>query len=478
MTPTTTRTSFGAFDGQQDIGVASQPGVPTYDAEADTYQIGVAGDDFWGDRAGFHFIWKRVSGDAWLTAELSLPDDGIAALMIRQGLERDAVAAVAMLRPDGRPVLQSRDAADAAVVEILAREVRPRSVRLEKRGLYVSISVAGEGQDFRPAGGSVLLPIIGDFYMGLAARARDVRRPAAVRFPRVNLGSPSGQTRSRIVSTLEAMNVATRQRRVVLCVDSLIEAPNWSRDGASLVFNGDGRIRRVPVEGGAVETIDSGFAVRCNNDHGLSPDGRHLVISDHSEEDRSIIYVLPASGGTPRRVVAGPGTAGPSYWHGWSPDGRTLAYCAEREGRFGVFTIPVDGGDERRLTTAVPKGLDDGPDYSPDGRWIYFNSDRGGRMQIWRIHPDGSGLEQITSDEYSNWFAHPSPDGRWIVVLSYGLDVLGHPANKDVQLRMMPASGGPMLVLARILGGQGTINVPSWSPDSREIAYVSYQLAT
>ncbi|HZU85779.1 MAG TPA: hypothetical protein VE987_22795, partial [Polyangiaceae bacterium] len=240
----------------------------------------------------------------------------------------------------------------------------------------------------------------------------------------------------------------------------------------TLLFNGGGGIYRMPVAGGPVEAIDTGFAVRCNNDHGLSPDGKLLAISDHSEQGHSLVYVLPAAGGRPRRVTA----KGPSYWHGWSPDGRTLAYCAERDGRFGVFTIPLTGGEERRLTTAIPGGLDDGPDYSPDGRWIYFNSDRTGRMQIWRIHPDGTEIEQVTFGEQNDWFCHPSPDGRWLVVLSYAIDVAGHPPDKDVTLRLLPAGGGPDRVLARLFGGQGTINVPSWSPDSRRVAFMSYDL--
>ena len=214
--------------------------------------------------------------------------------------------------------------------------------------------------------------------------------------------------------------------------------------------------------------IDTGFAHRCNNDHGLSPDGKWLAISDSTEKGPSFIYVLPAGGGTPRKITS----TGPSYWHGWSPDGRSLAFCGERKGEFDVYTIGVEGGAETRLTTAP--GLDDGPDYSPDGKYIYFNSVRTGHMQIWRMRPDGSDQEQVTFDEANNWFAHPSPDGRWIVYLSFPSAVTGHPANKDVTLRLMPAAGGPSQDLAKLFGGQGTINVPSWSPDSKSIAFVSY----
>jgi Tol biopolymer transport system component len=164
----------------------------------------------------------------------------------------------------------------------------------------------------------------------------------------------------------------------------------------------------------------------------------------------------------------------PSYWHGWSPDGKTLAYCGERNGEYDIYTIPTEGGEEKRLTTSP--GLDDGPDYSPDGQTIYFNSVRTGTMQIWRMKADGSDQQQVTSDQYNNWFPHPSPDGKWIVLLSYEKGVTGHPANKDVMLRMMPAGGGEIQVLAKLFGGQGTINVPSWSPDSRNVAFVSYRL--
>jgi Tol biopolymer transport system component len=185
-----------------------------------------------------------------------------------------------------------------------------------------------------------------------------------------------------------------------------------------------------------------------------------------------MIYTLPITGGTPRRIT----DQAPSYWHGWSPDGKTLAFCGQREGRFGIFTIPAAGGPETRLTTAAAGGLDDGPDYSPDGQFIYFNSDRTGRMQIWRMHADGAGLEQITSDDFNNWFAHPSPDGKSIVFLSYAKDVKGHPANKDVQLRLMSLADKSVKVLAKLFGGQGTINVPSWSPDSLHVAFVSYRV--
>jgi TolB protein len=250
-----------------------------------------------------------------------------------------------------------------------------------------------------------------------------------------------------------------------------IEAPNWLSDGRTLLYNSGGRIYRIPAGGsGRPEAIDTGFATRCNNDHGVSPDGTLLAISDQSQgQRRSLIYVLPIGGGTPRLVTP----SGPSYWHGWSPDGKTVSFCGERDGAFDIYTIAVKGGQETRLTTAP--GLDDGPEFTPDGQWIYFNSERGGTMQIWRMKPDGSAQELVIADEFNNWFPHLGPDGKSMVFLSYDKEVSGHPENKDVTLRLLSFASKKIAVLGQFFGGQGTINVPSWSPDGRKIAFVTYQ---
>jgi len=216
--------------------------------------------------------------------------------------------------------------------------------------------------------------------------------------------------------------------------------------------------------------LDTGFAGRCNNDHGFSPDGSLLAISHDGHDKGSLIYTLPARGGSPKLVTP----KGPSYWHGWSPDGTTLAYCAERDAEYDIYTIPVQGGGGRRLTHAP--GVDDGPDYTPDGKYIYFNSERTGTMKIWRMKVDGGEQEQVTFDEYNDWFPHPSPDRKCVVFLSYEKDVKGHPANKNVMLRMVCTEGGKPELLDKLFGGQGTLNVPSWSPDSRHVAFVSYRL--
>lgn len=275
-----------------------------------------------------------------------------------------------------------------------------------------------------------------------------------------------------VQSTLETISISTSERDTIYTAHTLFEAPNWSPDGKTLIYNSQGLLYKIAVEGGKPEQIFTGTAKRINNDHGISPDGTQLVISDQTETGKSLIYALPISGGEPQKITA----EGPSYWHGWSPDGKTLAYCAERNGHYDIYTIPFERGEEKRLTTA--KGLDDGPDYSPDGTYIYFNSERTGTMQIWRMKTDGSEQVQITTDELNDWFAHPSPDGKWIVYVSFGKDVPpgSHPRNKNVLLRLMDLETKKVKTLARLFGGQGTINVPSWSPDSECVAFVSYQL--
>ncbi|MBX4867761.1 TolB family protein [Rhizobium bangladeshense] len=269
-------------------------------------------------------------------------------------------------------------------------------------------------------------------------------------------------------SSVEIYNVRTGRACEVWQTDRLVEAPNFSPDGSYLLLNGDGLLFRLPLNGGDVVRVDTGFAVNCNNDHGISPDGTEIVISDKTEFGKSAIYILPIEGGTPRLVTENH----PSYWHGWSPDGRQLAYCGIRDDLFDIYTISVDGGVETRLTHG--EGRNDGPDYSADGQWIYFNSSRTGLMQIWRIHPDGTGLEQVTSDNQGNWFAHPSPRNDKVLILSYDPSVFDHPRDLDVRLRLMDMDGGNLKTLFELFGGQGTINVPCWSPDGEEFAYVRY----
>lgn len=268
-------------------------------------------------------------------------------------------------------------------------------------------------------------------------------------------------------SELCIFDLGRNTTRVLLTHDGHIEAPNWHPDGY-LIVNGGGRLFRVPLDAPELLLIDTGFAVRCNNDHGISPDGTRLVISDSSETEASCIYTLPLAGGVPERIT----TEVPSYWHGWSPDGATLAYVGRRGGPFCLLSCPVGGGEEQVVTDAFDHV--DGPDYTPDGDWIWFNGERDGAVDLWRIHPDGTGLEQMTDDVAVNWFPHPSPDGKHVLYLAYPPRTQGHPAGLDVALCLMPAEGGISRELLRLHGGQGTINVPCWAPDGGRFTFMRY----
>lgn len=275
-------------------------------------------------------------------------------------------------------------------------------------------------------------------------------------------------------SILEIVDVNTGARSVLKEFDHVIEAPNWTRDGRRLVYNSRGCMYTYELSTGTVNQIETGFAIDCNNDHVLSPDNTQIAVSHFTNEDaKSRIYILPFQGGSPALVTA----EGPSYLHGWSPDGQRLAYCAERNGQYDIYTISVDGGPETQLTNSP--GLDDGPEYAPSGQHIWFNSVRSGLMQIWRMEADGSNPVHMVVEDANCWFPHVSPDGNWVVYIAYDKDEVApgdHPANKNVEIRLVPSSRGMSRTIVKLFGGQGTINVNSWSPDSRTLAFVSYRL--
>lgn len=280
--------------------------------------------------------------------------------------------------------------------------------------------------------------------------------------------------RGQLRSILETVDVRTGERMVLAEFDTLIEAPNWTSDGARLIYNSGGDIYAFDIADRTSTRIDSGFARSCNNDHVLSPDNTRLAVSHHTKEDgQSRIYIFPLEGGHPTLITP----MAPSYLHGWSPDGQTLAYCAERGGQYDIYTIPAAGGVETQLTNTP--GLDDGPEYSPDGRHIWFNSVRTGLMQVWRMNADGNEQVQMTFDESNSWFPHVSPDGLNVAYITYRKGDVApgdHPANKHVEIRLMASEGGDYRTLVKLFGGQGTLNVNSWSPDSTKLAFVSYRL--
>jgi TolB protein len=347
-------------------------------------------------------------------------------------------------------------------------------LQLERSGNTVVMSAAKQGEPLQKTGeidfGS------GEFYVGLFVCSHNPDVTESAVFSNTRLSIPAWADfkpyQDFLGSRVEILDVETGLRKIIYETADNLEAPNWSRDGSFLVLNGRGKLYKLLVDGSAISEINTDFATSNNNDHGISPDGTQLVISNHVSDSAgqgSIIFTLPIEGGTPTRVTA----KGPSYWHGWSPDGKYLIYTARRNDQFDIYRIPVEGGEETQLTNTP--GLDDGSEYSYDGKHIWFNSVRSGSMEIWRMNADGSEPTQITNDEYQNWFPHPSPDDSKIIFLSYLPDVAAadHPYYKHVMLRIMDTVSFQPRVIAHLYGGQGTINVPSWSPDGKKVAFVS-----
>ncbi|QMV19095.1 hypothetical protein GOB94_10700 [Granulicella sp. 5B5] len=469
--------NLGIFTQQADIGTVLHPGSARFDPAKNTYTITGSGENMWFGSDAFHFLFTKVSGDVSLSADIAFVgatgnDHRKAVLVLRQTLGPGSVYIDAARHGNGLTSLQFRDAPNADTHEVESAVSAPQRIRILKRGNYAYLFVSDNTGKLAPSGAAMRIPLTGDFYIGLGVCSHDKDVSETALFSNVELQQlPPATGSPTLYSTLETVLVASTDRRVAYVSPTLLEAPNWTRDGKALIFNQSGLLYRFDLATATPTQIPTGPQSHINNDHGLSPDGSQLAISDQSSPDAaSRIYLLPTAGGTPRPITP----TGPSYWHGWSPDGSSLAFTAQRNGDFDIYTVPVAGGAETRLTTA--KGLDDGPDYAPDGSWIYFNSERSGHMQLWRMKPDGSVQQQILTEPTNDWFPHPSPDGKWLVYLAYDPSVTGHPAAKDVELRLMSLADGKTKLLAKLFGGQGTINVPSWSPDSSKLAFVSYEL--
>jgi TolB protein len=486
--------ALGLFEGHADVGQVEQPGFAGYNPVDQHYRITASATGSRPDHDRFHCLWKRMTGDFILHTRARFVGPKIEASAGRQlgwivcpTLEEGSPHISAVLQGDGRASLQLRRVAGGSTEEVhsasasaLAAITEADVLQLERKGNRYRMSVARFGDPFASTE-------VEDIELGAGVYvALFVTSHNEAHFSNVRIVVPAPDDfvpyRDLLGSHLETLDVVSGQRRIIHSAALPFEAPNWTPDGKALIYNSAGRLYRFDLASRTPQLINTGFATRNNNDHVLSFDGTMLGISHHSEEDQgnAIVYTLPSGGGTPRRVTA----QGPSYLHGWSPDGKFLVYTGMRDGEADIYRTPVSGGVETRLTTAP--GLDDGSEYTPDGRYIYFNSVRSGSMQIWRMLPDGSSQEQVTDDEYNNWFPHISPDGQQIVFLSYGQDVEpgDHPPYKQVYLRMTPVAGAAGVadatgrktprVVAYVYGGQGTINVPSWSTDSKRVAFVSY----
>ena len=473
---------IGIFDGHCDVGTNVKPGSATYIPSTQQYVISGAGYNVWFDHDEFQYVWKKMKGDFILYTRAEFLGGWVnyhrkVGWMIRRSLAGNSAQVNAVEHGDGLTSLQFRRTEGAQTEEHRLKLTHANILQLERKGNMFIMRAAVYGEPFETD--TITGIDLGDeVYVGLFVGSHNADRLETGVFTDVSItvphpGETNQTTPMTLGSNLEILNVASGKREVVYRVPYSIQAPNWTPDGKSLIFNDNqGILYRFDLATRTVEAINTGGVVQNNNDHVISFDGKMLGLSNFQRDlGGSVIYTVPIGGGTPKQVTP----KGPSYLHGWSPDGKDLVFCGERNGEFDVYKVPAAGGKEIRLTDT--KGLDDGPEYTPDGQYIYFNSVRSGLMQIWRMKPDGSDQEQITHDDYDNWFAHISPDGKWfdyITFLPQETPAGIHPPYKHVYIRLLPIDGkGTPRVLAYVYGGQGTMNTPNWSPDGKKIAFIS-----
>jgi Tol biopolymer transport system component len=490
MPPSPNQYVIGQFESQSDVGQLHHAGSCEYDPAQQVYTIASAGANIWGEHDDFHFVWRRFHGDFIVTMRAGFLGAGAnphrkLGWMARASLDSSSAQVCTGIHGDGLVSLQFRRTQGGQTEEVKAPLNGADVIQLERKGNTYSLSAAHYGEPFTTVQASQI-DLGKEIYLGLfvCSHEDDVVEKAAFRDVRIVAPVMEGFERGKdpFASRLEILDIVSGHRQIVYSRDDVFEAPNWTRDGKALIFNSQGRLFRFDLETKTPALIETGEIVRNNNDHVLSFDGKMLAISSHATtgDYPSLVYTVPVQGGQPKQITA----TGPSYLHGWSPDGKFLVYTGQRHSVFDIYRIPVEGGAETQLTN-LP-GLDDGPEYTPDGKYIYFNSVRSGRMQIWRMlanasmandsMPDGSQPQQLTDDEYNNWFPHISPDGKQMVFVTYlagEVEPSDHPAAKRVYLRLMPLGGGTPKVVAYLYGGQGTMNVPSWSPDGKKIAFVS-----
>jgi TolB protein len=464
----------GVFDGHADIGAVAIPGGVAFDKDSQEYLISASGDDMWADHDEYQFAWRKVKGDFLMQAVTEFLGAGgdphrKMGLIIRASLDPRSPHVNACIHGNGVAALQFRRTEGAITEEIHLKVAGPNVLQLERSGKKFIMSAAhfGDAYSTQELAG---IDLPDEVYIGIYLCAHNNTLIEKGIFRNVRLIRPAAPDfkpyRDYIGSDIELLDVNTGARRAIFRAEDSLQAPNWTPDGLRLIYNHNGRMFSFDLAAGQSAPISTGSQVHCNNDHTLSFDGSMLGISSGSP---SIVYTLPIGGGEPTRITP----TGPSYLHGWSPDGKYLLFTGERNHEFDIYKVPSAGGPEVRLTTA--KGLDDGSEFTPDGKTIFFNSERSGKMQVWRMNADGSGQAQVTHDAFNNWFPHVSPDGRTILFITFPPEIApdDHPFYKHVYLRRMPVDGGTPTVVAYVYGGQGSINVNSWSPDGRSVAFVS-----
>lgn len=478
----------GIFQDHADVGSPKKPGTAQYDESTQTYTLKGAGYNIWFNRDEFQFAYKKLKGNFILTADFEFVGTGVdghrkIGWMVRESKDDNASHVSAVAHGDGLTLLQWRRLKGAFMRdpedEAFSTKKNYRTIQLERWGKELIMRAAHPGEPFHRIGSVTMEDMPEEVLAGLFIGSHNPEVVEEARVWNVRIDQPVGEDynpnkEGYIGCRLEIMNVFDGKRKVIHEESGRFEAPNWMPDGKKLIINKDGSLYKIPVAGGELEKINTGTINKNNNDHGISFDGKTLAMSaqrDGMPGGGSTVYTVPIDGGTPKQITE----KTPSYWHGWAPNNKDVVFVGQRDGKnYDIYRISVNGGEEIKLTNN--KGTHaDGPEYAPDGKHIYYNGSQSGTMQIWRMKPDGSAPEQLTFDDYNNWFPHISPDGKWIAFISFPPDIPvdSHPSYKRVTLKLMPVSGGAPKVIAYLYGGQGTINVPSWSPDSKSIAFVS-----
>ncbi len=497
---------LGFFEGRSDIGGSAPPaassaasahalpstalrsstGSAAYDPVSNVYTLTSAGANTWYHVDNFTYLWKKASGDLALTADISFPRHtyshdpnphrkGI--LMFRQALGAGAAYAAVGAHGSGMTALQYRRVRGDDTEDIELNVDAPKTVRIEKRGDTFTLFLSMHGESLHQAGASVTLHLKAPFYVGLGALSHDVATTDKVEFSRVAIEplSPlSPASKPVLYSTLLTIQTEDQFRRAMMIrtLPGLVQSANWAPGGKSIYIHESGRIVKIPYltpeAGGIPQPIDTGTLVDCSGNFGLSPDGKLLAVSCAETPGGSHqVYLLPASGGAPRKLTQG---AVQSFFHAWSPDSRTIAFTRGSAGKADIFTIPASGGIELRLTDDT---RNDGPDYAPDGKFIYFDSSRSGTTQIWRMQPDGTAAEQITDDAGLNSSPHVSPDGKTLAFLNQPLHT--GPGIGDAALRTMVFSDGLIRTLTEFQGDRDSFSMYGWG-DANHLAFVSYQM--
>lgn len=475
--------SLNQFKHHQDIGAVKQPGSVDYDAATQTYTISGSGANMWYGEDELHYLWRKIEGDFIVRAKMEFIGKGTdphrkIGWNVRKSLDGDAANIHATIHGDGLTSLQFRETAGADTFQYIFDTTSANIIQLERRGDVYIMSVAKQGEEFQVSQVSHV-KLGDDVYVGLSTCAHNADIMEQAKFSNVRIIIPAANDfqpyRDYIGSNLELMDMESLNRTIIHRSPYSLQAPNWTRDGKTLIYNSKGLLYNFDLETNTPSVLNTGFANDNNNDHVLSWDGKSISISHHNADDerKSTIYILPLGGSDQPRQVTAKG-AGHSYLHGYSVDDENLVFTGNRKDKYDIYAVNIKSGEETQLTDTAT--LDDGPEYSPDGQYVYFNSNRTGHMQIWRMDVDGSDQQQLTHDRYDNWFPHISPDGKTMVILSFTdlENSSDHPFYRHVYLRSMPVDGSSKpIVIAYIYGGQGTINVPSWSPDGETISFIS-----